>query len=171
MFLSQPRVLFEVSNQSLSPSFLIAPAFLFLLGVAAVWMEKRKIGYHPIKGMGYVICALSLIGALVIGAWTYFDRSEGAEALRTGAYSVVSGSVEDFRAMPYEGHAEESFVIAGRRFSYSDYVHTGCFNQTASHGGPIRSGQMLRVFYSDDCILRLEELAEPASTSRSAPRN
>ena len=48
------------------------------------------------------------------------------------------------------------------RFQYSDFMYSGGFNNTASHGGPIRPGLQVRVCYlpgpSDDenVILRLE---------------
>jgi len=50
----------------------------------------------------------------------------------------------------------ESFTVGGRRFSYSDYEVTAGFNNTASHGGPIRAGLHVRVTYWGNLILRLE---------------
>jgi hypothetical protein len=44
-------------------------------------------------------------------------------------------------------------------FSYSDYVIVPCFNNTASHGGPIRDGLRVRIAYSGNCILKLEVAA------------
>jgi hypothetical protein len=58
--------------------------------------------------------------------------------------------------MPYTGHSEESFTVEGHRFSYSDYIVTSGFHNTASHGGPIREGLHVRVTYSGNLILRLE---------------
>jgi hypothetical protein len=69
------------------------------------------------------------------------------------------GKVEHFRPMPYEGHPEESFSVAGHTFTYSDYVDAQCFNNSASHGGPIRDGLPVRISYTDNCILRIEELS------------
>ena len=58
--------------------------------------------------------------------------------------------------MPYAGHSDESFVVGGRRFSYSDFVVTSGFHNAASHGGPIREGLYVRVTYLGNLILRLE---------------
>ena len=66
------------------------------------------------------------------------------------------GTVSDFHPMPYSGHSYETFAVNGVRFSYSDYVLIPCFNNTASHGGPIREGQQVRIAYSGKCILKLE---------------
>ena len=75
---------------------------------------------------------------------------EHLSALRAGNYSVVEGVVESFHPMPYEGHSYESFRVRGIRFTYSDYTITPCFNNTASHGGPIREGIRVRVVYRDN---------------------
>jgi hypothetical protein len=66
------------------------------------------------------------------------------------------GPVTDFRPMPREGHADESFVVGGRRFSYSDYSVTPGFSNTRSHGGPIDNGVYVRITHRDNTILRLE---------------
>jgi hypothetical protein len=49
--------------------------------------------------------------------------------------------------MPYQGHQEECFSVGDRTFRYSDYEPTAGFNNTASHGGPIRGGLAGRIAY------------------------
>jgi hypothetical protein len=58
--------------------------------------------------------------------------------------------------MPYTGHAMESFCVQEQCFSYSDYVVTTGFHNTASHGGPIREGLNVRIEYIGNIILKLE---------------
>jgi hypothetical protein len=58
--------------------------------------------------------------------------------------------------MPYSGHPNETLSVNGVEFSYSDYVIVPCFNNTTSHGGPIRDGLRVRIAYSGNCILKLE---------------
>jgi hypothetical protein len=41
-------------------------------------------------------------------------------------------------------------------FCYSDYEVTAGFNNSASHGGPIREGLPVRVSYIGNTIVRLE---------------
>lgn len=60
-------------------------------------------------------------------------------ALVSGSYSVVDGTVENFHPMPHHGHSNERFEVKGIRFVYSDFIGTECFNNTTSHGGPIRA--------------------------------
>jgi hypothetical protein len=98
----------------------------------------------------------ALFGAFVTFRGTTQPYEATAAASRDHRYRVVEGRVTDFVAMPYTGHALESFVAGGRKFSYSDYILTGCFNKTSSHGGPIRSGLSVRISYTGNCIVRLE---------------
>jgi hypothetical protein len=58
--------------------------------------------------------------------------------------------------MPVTGHAMESFEVAGHCYSYSDYVVVAGFNNTQSHGGPIRNGLRVRIADIDGQIARLE---------------
>lgn len=62
----------------------------------------------------------------------------------------------NFVPMPYTGHSLESFVVGGRKFSYSDYVLTPGFRHTTSHGGPIREGLYVRIAYLGNLILQLD---------------
>ena len=50
----------------------------------------------------------------------------------------------------------EHFDVHGVEFNYSDYIVSAGFNNTASHGGPIRPGLPVRICYRDGEILRLE---------------
>jgi hypothetical protein len=61
--------------------------------------------------------------------------------------NVVTGNVSGFIPMPYGGHALERFCVQDACFEYSDYVNTGGFNHTSSHGGPIKDGLPVRVTY------------------------
>ena len=58
--------------------------------------------------------------------------------------------------MPFEGHSTESFTVAGHKFEFSDYQMTSGFNNTNSHGGPIKSGIYVRINALGNRIARLE---------------
>ena len=81
-------------------------------------------------------------------------------AARDSTTPMVEGPVQAFRATVVEGHQAESFTVAGVRFAYSDYAPTGAFNQTRSHGGPMRAGLRVRIRYvpllGENAIVRLE---------------
>jgi len=77
-------------------------------------------------------------------------------SLNTKKRYFVEGEIENFVPMPYGGHSFESFSVNGIRFSYSDYMTTGCFNETKSHGGEIEgNGQKVKIEYNKNCIMKL----------------
>lgn len=97
-----------------------------------------------------------LLWSVVAFATTYGDYWTGYHALASGKASYVEGTVDNFVPMPYQGHADESFTVKGVPFSYSDFGITRGFNNTSSHGGPIRSGQYVRIWYLENDILKLQ---------------
>jgi hypothetical protein len=107
------------------------------------------------KVMPIYIVIFGLIG---IGAgWlNYSTFAELRDAARNGKTGVAEGQVKEFVPMPDHGHGSESFVVNGHRFSYSDYDLTKGFNQSQSHGGPIREGLQVRIEHVDGKIIKLE---------------
>jgi len=95
----------------------------------------------------YVVAGLGVLWAFGAAATVYGFHAEARAAARSPNTPVVEGVVEDFHAAPYEGHQDESFAVSGVRFAYSDFVITGGFRQSSSHGGPIREGLVVRIRY------------------------
>jgi len=106
----------------------------------------------------YVFLGFAILWAVLAFLQTYSAYLRHEALARTNECRIIEGPVENFTPMPSTGHAMETFSVAGVKFSYSDYVVTDGFNNTASHGGPIRSDSYVRVCYdpSDHVILRLE---------------
>jgi len=108
---------------------------------------------------------------------TYSEHLRHKALAEQNRCRVVEGTVEHFVPMPHSGHAQESFSVAGVPFRYSDFTITDGFNNTSSHGGPIRSNSYVRICYdpSGNVILRLEirdfegELKNYAKPSSSFP--
>jgi hypothetical protein len=135
------------------------------------WLSVSK--NHKVMGWCFIIFGSG--AALVIFALTYSTYDEYIRAYKTGQYSIVEGVVEDFHPMPYEGHQDECFRVDKEKFCYSDYELSPAFNQSASHGGPIRAGLPVRIAYYEDenlqgHILRLEIRADslPSGIERAA---
>ena len=111
------------------------------------WMQK----WFPRVFLGFAIFL-----TLTCFITTYTDYRRAVSAIRNNRAHVIEGIVTDFKPMPYTGHAMESFVVQGIRFEYSDHVITGGFNNTSSHGGPIREGLPVKIWYLGREILRLD---------------
>jgi hypothetical protein len=101
----------------------------------------------------FIFCVSWTVGTFIL---TFTQYIAARDALISGRYFVAEGPVADFNPMPYAGHGEESFTVAGKRFSYSDFEVMPGFNNSRAHGGPIDSGVYVRVSYSGNTILRLE---------------
>ena len=84
------------------------------------------------------------------------DARNANLAMERNDCKIVEGAVEHFHPMPATGHDTERFDVHGVKFAYSDFIVTAGFNNTASHGGPIREGLPVRICYRDDEILRLQ---------------
>lgn len=86
-------------------------------------------------------------------------------ALASGNTLVTEGVVADFIPMPYTGHSQERFTVSGVPFAFSDYAMSPGFNQTVSHGGPLKPGLQVRLHYiregRSNLILRAEVQREP----------
>jgi Trk-type K+ transport system membrane component len=137
----------------------------FLIVFAAVgWQGHRRRARNQMI-LGFSLSAVSLLFLVLIVWFVGGSYLEAARVLKSGDFKVVEGPVEDFHPMPWAGHDLESFSVGGIPFAYSDYKSTAGFNNTSSHGGPIRAGAWTRIsFYSkgsssvgeNNVILKLE---------------
>jgi hypothetical protein len=104
----------------------------------------------------FFFLGFALIWTVIAFAGTYRDYHAIRKTLDRNQVNIVEGKVTNFRPMPHSGHAMESFCVEGTCFEYSDYVVTSGFNNTASHGGPIREDLQVRISYIGNTIVRLE---------------
>jgi hypothetical protein len=149
------RVVFDVSEQTPDWQF---PAFgLLFIGVGLVLVLGRNRAAQNIRAtiLPWAMLAFSLIwigGALasVLGG-----HSRAVQALKSGAFGTAVGSVENFQAETMN-HKRETFTVSGLRFSYSRYIISPGFRQTAAEGGPLRNGVPVRIAYVGNEILKLE---------------
>ena len=83
-------------------------------------------GVHGVarRLLGWFILMFSLLWTFVSFTATFGEYRYAVNALNYGRYAIVEGNVTNFVPMPYEGHSQESFVVGGQRFSYSDYIIT-----------------------------------------------
>ena len=134
------------------------PAFglIFVtLGIGSV-VFRRQLRSRMAPLFPFVFLGFALFWTLAAFVGTVSDYWSLSSALREDRCIVVEGVVSDFHPMPYTGHQNEWFVVDGKRFEYSDYGAVAGFNNTASHGGPIRKGLQVRVHYVGNDIARLE---------------
>ena len=121
------------------PSFGATTVVLLAIAAVTIAARNRLGGLRSALGLGVI-----LVVWILASVWlepTLLIRP------RTVAAKVVTGVVRDFVPMPATGHADEQFCVQDACFHYSDYEVTGGFNNTSSHGGPIREGLPVRITY------------------------
>jgi hypothetical protein len=140
------------------------PAFglIFVaIGILLVANRKNLPGQwsnYPLASSAFAFFWLgfSVFVTLTMFYVSYTDYSSLSSARSAGQARIVHGPVRDFVPMPVTGHAMERFCVTDECFEYSDYVATAGFNNTSSHGGPIKEGLQVRVTYVGNSIIRLE---------------
>lgn len=161
----QYSVVFAVSSDA-NPAQNEPLIFIALLAVAlcgfAVWLSvyKRNAPLMPKARFYSIGIAIGLCVILFALNGIKSDHDRLLESVNTGRVQVAEGVVERFHPMPVGGHDTERFIVAGQQFEYSDYEVTGGFNNSASHGGPIRVGLPVRITFVpgsyNNVIVKLE---------------
>jgi hypothetical protein len=105
------------------------------------------------RRLAHFYLGLSVLWTAFALTTTLGDYIGARVALAFGDFTVAEGAVTDFRSTK---RGDESFVVGGKRFSYSDHTAAAGFNNTRSHGGPISDGLYVRITHRGNQILRLE---------------
>jgi hypothetical protein len=145
---------FDLANSGYkSWDFAGAGLILVLMGILFVLGRRRLPGA---KAGPFVFLGIAVLLTLSAFYSTYSEYTRLRSAYENGSAKVVEGAVRSFKPMPWSGHARERFCVEGQCFRYSDFNVTNGFNNTSSHGGPIRDGLLVRVTYVGDAIVKLE---------------
>lgn len=147
------------SLPSLGPGFIIFCVGLLVFfaneklknRIFGPFWTKSRLRIFSIIYTGFA--ALFSISGLV---HTYSDYSRLKSAFLNNQCEIVEGVVTQFVPMPVTGHADESFTVNNHSFRYSDYELTAGFNNTQSHGGPIKAGLQVRIHCLGNEIAKLE---------------
>lgn len=151
-----------------SQELMMVPVVVLVVGIVvgfmAIIQRRASRGLRP--SMVMIACGLLVLFAIYflhsvrdLKTWNRETYDRAKTVYLAGQYSVVEGPVTNFHPMPSTGHQNEAFLVNGAQFSYSDFDGSPCFNNTASHGGPIREGISVRIAYWGNCILKLEVAA------------
>ena len=160
------RVIFDFALRDAQPWTFGLMGFLFIaIGAVLVTVVRRR-GSLPFRGwnehprrsavFAYFMFGFALLWTSIVYVSQFREHAALSEAIASGRAQVVEGAVTNFHAMPATGHDTERFCVQAACFSYSDYIVTFGFNNTSSHGGPIRAGLQVRITYVGNTIVKLE---------------
>jgi hypothetical protein len=150
-----------IATPPLTPDWfiLLIPVCALVVGVGMIACARevrhqQNSWFQSIRG--YFVTCIAIL-TLLPCLWTLqHPRPTLAQTLQRGQFKVVEGTVTNFSPMPRQGHTKESFEVDGHHYEYSDFILTGGFNHTSSHGGPIRNGLRVRIADVGGVIARLE---------------
>jgi hypothetical protein len=148
------RTVFDVTEAGFKSWSFPASGLIFVaIGTVLVAIRSRlnKQKWSPFLFLGFAVAWTTATGFS-----TYSDYRNVREVTDGGKASVVEGPVSTFVPMPKSGHSMERFCVSEVCFAYSDFVISSGFNNTSSHGGPIREGLPVRVTYVGNTIVKLE---------------
>lgn len=165
------ELIYDAANASFEGwSFLSIGTLFIFLGTILVFSENarnivsRNNSESSVRLFSKIFLGFSIVTTFLGGGFSYLSHNETKKKSLRNTCSVVEGTVTNFSPMPYGGNQLETFEVNQVKFGYSDYVITGGFNNTASHGGPIRSSLHVRICYfertstNSNIIARLEIL-------------
>lgn len=159
------KTVFEITEKGLDMIFFMPILFVFI-GIGISWFNiKYNKSTSPKKKFtivfGFIFSGFALLIVLLTLPSSISTRTKTNQIFENKEYQVIEGTIENFHPMPHSGHDMESFTINDVYFEYSDFVIHYGFNNTASHGEPIkRNGQQVRLSYitknGDNRILKIE---------------
>jgi hypothetical protein len=148
-------VVFDVAERGYTSWWFPAVGLLLVVCAATALLVPENLPRKVKVGRSFLL-AFALAWTMVALVGTLGGHARLARALKQGRCEIAEGEVTDFHPMPYGGHEEESFVVVGRRFHYSDYLVTPGFRRSLSHQGPIHAGARVRIHHVGNDIARLE---------------
>jgi len=154
------KIVFEITNNSIGELSFILPGIIFVLIGAGLIKFRNKLAQDKprvfVNFFTFLFFGFAVFWTISAGTNIWIQHSSLYDNYKKGNYKVVEGLVENFDPMPHSGHKLESFTVNGVKFEYSDYMVTSGFNNTASHGGPIKEGLQVKISYIGNNILKLE---------------
>jgi len=111
---------------------------------------KAQPGYSP----GSACVFFGLLAAVVF-AMTWGDYFRLIRAIKGQQVATLEGAVVNFHAAATI-KSEESFEVAGRRFSFRKFATRQGFNTLSLEGSPVAEGRTVRVNHVQGQIVKLE---------------
>ena len=159
------KTVFEITDKGFEMITLM-PLLFVIVGIGISWFNiKYNKSTSPKRKFtivfGFIFSGFAFVMLLFTVPSEIANRNRTQKIFENKEYKVVEGIIENFHPMPHSGHDHESFIVNGVHFEYSDFYIFYGFNNTASHGGPLKqNGQEVRLSYitvdGENRILKIE---------------
>lgn len=151
------HVIFDASQSNSEIAiFWLGPLAAIIPGLIGWSLFRSSDPKEAAKGKFFLLIAfLGFCFSLVLLVGKYNEHFQSKNALRTGDYQIVEGTVENFVPMPPGGHSTESFEVNKIPFRYGNGRGSVVFNSEWNRGY-IHNGVQARIAYKGENILRVE---------------
>lgn len=155
---------------------LLDPALRLLIGVVVIGSAVRQLRSTPAPsprttGISVFLLVWGMFWLLVssvsafTGGMRYWTLSR---VYTTQQYAVVEGSVAVQTIQPAGGHARgDAIRVGGMPFEINQYDAAPGYHRSITHGGRLTAGSIVRIWYHEGVILRLDVWEQPVPTNTS----
>ena len=124
-----------------------------LFGIGGGTLLTSPVFFNTdLRRLVLLVVAIGAIAATIVAGSGYILARY---AIYSGHYRVVTGSISQF-SPARSGSYQESFTVGRKTFYYSDSDVGPGFHETIMAGGLVKEGEIVRVSYVGNYILRLE---------------
>jgi hypothetical protein len=145
------QVYYDISRDGFRLWWLLGMPYILAIYFLTLYFFKVQGGSLLLVGASFAFI-ISIFSS--VGFWFEFVNS--CKALKSGSCKIVEGSVTEHKVTSNDTRESESFIVAGKRFSYADNIVVVGFNRTPRNGGKIKNDMNLKVFYLENRIIRIE---------------
>lgn len=169
-------VLYELHFNWLGSLVLLIPLFVGLgFFFCFKWYPAQNPGinqkgaegypsYVLFKWVGWIVGVFAIFLFVCLSIAYYNNYLTTKKMLDNNEALIVEGYVDQYHAMPMEGHDTEHFEINGVYFEYTNFEISNGYNVPACYGGVVKeNGQHLKIKYivddaGNNLILYIEDL-------------
>lgn len=124
---------------------------LVILGVVLAWFMPDASATKRWGGLVFALVWAAAICMTTVVPYLSLTRS-----LLNGRSAVIEGRISEYRALGERQTGDESFVLGGRRFEFSEFDLRPGFKFTRRRGGTLDTGTYVRMKYRGGVILQLD---------------
>lgn len=138
---------------------IVSPLVFFAIGlllIIKIKLPKFRLAMGGVIAFQLFIFILGPLLTLIPKYVSLYHTYKSSESL------TVVGVVENFTLAPKLGAQVESFRVGNVEFSYNKLDDSPCLHTSHIRGGLIENGLLVRIYYNDDCIQRVDVLPHPA---------
>lgn len=143
------KVIYSINYINMPIIVYIAFAMTIILSFLVI---KKNSIIRTQKMVGGVIFIAFISGVFCIKS--IHSHFGNVKALKCGDYKLVEGKVINFSSASSNLKNIESFEVGGKRFEYSNALLNGGLNHSIE--GLVKNGSIVRVYYKNDDILKLD---------------